>query len=69
MFVLLLILVSILEINGQQIDVNNPVVNTTLGLIRGRRYENKSKFNSRTIISFIGIPYAKKLTSNDRFKV
>ena len=45
------------------------VVNTNSGLVRGKRFEQKSKFNQRPINAFIGIPYARPPVGQNRFRV
>lgn len=45
------------------------VVNTDAGLIRGKRLEQRSKFNQRPINAFVGIPYARPPIGENRFRV
>lgn len=55
------------------IDVNNPVVQTQFGPVRGARYQLASPLNSKlasqNIVAFIGIPYAAPPTGANRFGV
>ena len=44
-------------------------VETNSGPLRGKLYENRSKFNKRSINAFIGIPYANPPVGVNRFKV
>lgn len=52
------------------IDANNPIVQTQYGQIRGKPFQFSSSINTqRTVVQFIGVPYARPPTGVDRFMV
>ena len=55
------------------IDINNPVVQTTYGPVRGAKYQLSQTLSNRVlnqnILAFIGIPYGAPPTGVNRFKV
>ena len=55
------------------IDINNPVVQTTYGPIRGARYQLSQPLSNRNpnlnVVQFIGVPYAQAPTGVNRFRV
>ncbi|XP_054159889.1 fatty acyl-CoA hydrolase precursor, medium chain-like [Oppia nitens] len=48
---------------------SDTLVVTNSGPVRGKRYEYTSKFNRRTINSFIGIPYSRPPVGDLRFQL
>lgn len=51
------------------VDMNNPIVHTQYGSIKGKMDERKTKFNRRPICSFLSIPYARPPIGTNRFLV
>jgi carboxylesterase type B len=60
------LLQNIFEVSAQVLDPNNPLATTGFGRIRGSVQDIG---DGKTILSFIGIPFAAPPTRGNRFRV